>query len=489
MGAAEKSDPRRTGLADEADFERSVVPDDGSAPSTILEGGVTPAITGEGVPPGEQPDWIGKRLGRFKLLRLIGTGAMGFVVQALDVNLQRVVALKVLRKRIKGDQQDWVQLFLREARAAARIEHPNVVQVYEIDQVQGWWYIAMEMVEGEDLRAVVKAAGPLPPERACPLIADAATALAVAHERGIIHRDVKPSNVMITRDGRGKLTDFGLVRVSDPNDPFDFTDKSVGTPRYMAPEVMRGEPHTSKIDIYSLGATLYYALAGSSPHSGKKLADLYDQIRQGAPDVRKVCPKCSASLAALVRRAMARDPADRPTAAEFAAALRAEAISWHVGESGIVIPSAAGSTLVGLTQADGWRVVRRRRRVRRWVLALLATAALVTAAMVLWPLVRGEGEGVGGDLEALRGRFPSAPPTYGILPPGAAAPQAPPPTEAPAFSWIGKVDASGLRFVASKRGRYFWPIDAPEAVFIRAEDFVGYRTVAAARADGKVPAP
>ena len=124
---------------------------------------------------------------------------MGMVIQALDIHLQRLVALKVLRKRIAGlDEAKRVEQFLREARGAALIEHPNVVRIYEINQHAGWWYIAMEMVDGENMKQVVSAIGRLPPDRACPLIADAATALAVAHELAIIHRDVKPTNLMIT---------------------------------------------------------------------------------------------------------------------------------------------------------------------------------------------------------------------------------------------------------------------------------------------------
>ena len=135
-----------------------------------------------------QPPWIGKLLGHFKLLLLIGKGKMGRVIQAQDINLQRIVALKVLHKRIPGiDKRQQVHQFLREARGAAQIEHPNVVRIYEISEHEGWWYIAMEMLEGGNLREVVKAAGPLSAPRACALVADAAAALAVAlAPRGLV---------------------------------------------------------------------------------------------------------------------------------------------------------------------------------------------------------------------------------------------------------------------------------------------------------------
>ena len=166
-------------------------------------------------------------MGHFKLLRLIGQGAMGMVIQAEDINLRRIVALKVLRKQLttgeKGKKA--VEQFLREARAAAALEHPNIVRVFEINQHAGWWYIAMEMVEGNSLQAIVKATGCLPPMRACPIIADAAQGLEAAHELGMIHRDIKPGNILVSRNGRGKLTDFGLVRIEDPSDPDDALPK------------------------------------------------------------------------------------------------------------------------------------------------------------------------------------------------------------------------------------------------------------------------
>ncbi|MHC4751277.1 MAG: serine/threonine-protein kinase, partial [Planctomycetota bacterium] len=246
------------GPTDDAEFEASLVSDIDAdlieAETEIVEPQVVPR------PPAQvakQPPWVGKVLGHFKLLRLIGEGKMGRVIQAQDVNLQRIVALKVLCKRLAGtDVQGYVNQFLREARAAAQIEHPNVVRVYEINQHDGWWYIAMEMLDAGNLRQVVKAAGPLSVPRACALIADAATGLAAAHQLGIIHRDIKPANLMLTRHGRCKLTDFGLVRLDDPNDPFDFTRRTVGSPAFMAPEIILRREQTPAIDIYSLGATL-----------------------------------------------------------------------------------------------------------------------------------------------------------------------------------------------------------------------------------------
>jgi len=289
-------DMDRGGLANEAEFEASLISDIDMelvhAETEITEPIEAPQKKDKPAPAVKRPAWAGKILGHFKLLRLIGEGKMGRVIQAQDINLQRIVALKILRKRIPGmAEQGRVRQFLREARAAAQIEHPNVVRIFEINEHDGWWYIAMEMLEGENLRDLIKATGPLALNRACTLIADAATALAIAHDLGIIHRDIKPTNLMLTRHGRCKLTDFGLVRLGDPNDPFDFTNKAVGSPQFMAPEVISRLEQTPAIDIYSLGATLYYILAGKPPYTGGKLEEILKKhLDAPVPDIHKELP-------------------------------------------------------------------------------------------------------------------------------------------------------------------------------------------------------
>jgi serine/threonine-protein kinase len=353
----------------------------------------------------EGPSWTGKRMGHFRLMRLIGEGAMGRVYQAKDVNLERIVALKVLRQNIPGmDPASGVQQFLREARAAARIDHPHVVQIYEINQHHDWWYIAMEFVEGDTLQHLVKAAGMLPPEKACPLLADAAGALAVAHELGIIHRDIKPSNLLITRDGRCKLTDFGLVRLDDPNHPMDFTEKSVGTPHFMAPEVIRQESQGPALDIYSLGATLYYALTGHPPFNAETVKKILTRhLDDPPPDVRQFFPDYSESLGILIRHALAKDPALRPAAADLASSLRAEAIASDPDSSVSLsspnsaifnpptdpTPSSAVANIESLKTTVGAPPITDRKRFRtRLVCMLLIAAALVIALLMVWLALR-----------------------------------------------------------------------------------------------------
>lgn len=503
------SQPRAVGLDDETQFIESlsrttpgdtiqaVVVDPDQADSSEKP----PASSGRGT-----PAWVGRRLGHFKLLRLLGQGSMGLVIQAEDVNLHRIVALKVLRKRIAGmSDQTAVDQFLREARAAASLEHPNVVRVYEINQHRGWWYIAYEMIEGGNLKAVVKTVGPLPPGRACPVIADAATALAIAHQSGVIHRDVKPSNLMLTRSGRCKLMDFGLVRITDPNDPFDFTDKSVGTPQYMAPEIIRKQAITPAVDIYSLGATLYFALTGRPPFLGKTQREvLQHHLETSPPDIRLQVGQCSPTLAELVERMLAKNPKARPNAAEVAVALRTEAIqtadthgesNMSTGSFFAMATTLGGSTVnadvdprqatgPGATQLQGEGHGRRDQAL--WLAGgMVAVLLIVTSAFLV--MRGGEGdpfESVG----PLRERFTDTPASYGTRGVGAL-PLAEPLTEAPPFSWQGKVDLGNAMFVAARDGKRYYRLDDPRAKLISAEQCVGYPSATAALEAGKQPAP
>ncbi len=446
----DRPNPPQLGLEDEAAFEASLAaglppafdaphtppPDDAGAGTSAVDGEAgTESHTFVALPAAHQPAWVGKMLGHFKLLRPLGQGVTGIVIQARDVNLQRIVALKVLRKRIAGvDEAQRVPQFLREARAAAAIEHPNVVRIHEINQHNGWWYIAMEMIEGETLRGVVRVMGALSPGRACPLIADAASALAAAHQVGIVHRDVKPTNLMITRNGRCKVTDFGLVRLGDPDDPLDFTDKAVGTPQYMAPELIARGPITPAADVYSLGGTLYFALTGHPPYTAPSVPELVRRHQHDPPpDPRDHAPDCPESLANLVKQMMAKDPARRPAAADVVTALRAEGIVWRDEESSVSYPGATGflthtaaapeaSTVHLPTSLLTEQPKRRplRRVVGHWITwTLLGILTGVALAMFLVPALRPGGAPWPGDEEqALARRFPNAPETYGTRGPG-----------------------------------------------------------------------
>jgi serine/threonine-protein kinase len=489
------------GLIDEAEFEASLIADIDSemisAETEIIDSSKFQTEKTQLPAENIRPSWVGKRLGNFKLLRLIGEGKMGRVIQAQDINLQRIVALKILNKRIPGlDDQQRVLQFLREARAAARLEHPNVVRIYEINQHDGWWYIAMEMLEGKNLRTIIKAVGPLAQQRGCTLLADASNALAAAHELGIIHRDIKPTNLMLTRSGRCKLTDFGLVRLDDPNDPFDFTDKAVGSPQFMPPEMINRENQTPAIDIYSLGATLYYALTAKPPYTGKKIEEILDkQVNSPVPDLAKELPEASPSLVDVVKRMMAKDPEDRPSAAEVTAILRAEAISWKVDETAM-ISSLGTATLyphdsrIGTPEipvAFSKRLLGKLSSRRFLVFTLLALIFILITVSVstirFWLPSKTE-------FFEYNQLFPNSPKTYGVLPPEAIlTPIKPDSANPPPFSWKGKMDISGLKFVAGRSARHFYPINSSQALLIPADEFIGYKTAEDAIADGKIPAP
>lgn len=488
----------QVGLEDDAQFETSLLNGDVAhlPAAEIIDGGEE--VSGSSII--RKPNWIGRRFARFKLLRLLGEGSMGRVILAEDVNLHRVIALKVLRKRIKGmDDDQAVQQFLREARGAAKIDHPNVVKIFEINEHDGWWYIAMELVEGQTLQQVIKAAGPLSLARACIIIGDAATALETAHEHGIIHRDVKPSNLMITRQGRCKLTDFGLVRVDSPNDPFELHDKSVGTPKFMAPEVVQRKHQTPALDVYSLGATFYFALTGKPPYAGDKVGQILKQHTDSPPpDLIKVIPNCPQSLADLLKRMMAKDPIQRPTAGEVAATLSSEIIAFredasgwtNAGQSGIGHVSGinVGGSTVNLPESAHFETPGRSLRRRIGSLIVLAAVAVLVYAGYHWFLSTRVPADPVFNPAALSQLFPSTPDTYGELPPGKVPDPLDPLRHPPASSWRGKLDTTGIQFVAAKKGRFYYPLEHPEAALISHDQVIGFRNEEEARAAAKLPA-
>jgi serine/threonine protein kinase len=273
-----------------------------------------PASRVQGDEPGKQPSWQGKRFGRYKLLSLLGVGSMGRVFLGEDVNLKRRVALKVLPRKVTDglDANQSRELFIREARSAARLEHVNVVGIYEVDQVQGMYYIAMELLEGGNLQDLVTAGGPMEVGPACQLIAEAADALEYAHRIGVVHRDIKPSNLMLTRDGRCKVTDFGLARLDDPADGFRLSTEVVGTPKYIAPEVVSGSPAGPASDQYSLMASLWFLLTGRALFEGGSRRDLcLRHVNDPLPDIRQYRKDLSTELIAVLAKGLAKDPAQR----------------------------------------------------------------------------------------------------------------------------------------------------------------------------------
>jgi serine/threonine protein kinase len=293
--------------------------------NSALNAPTTASLNGSSID--DDDSWVGKKLGRFQVVEVLGKGAMGVVFRAHDPDLKRDVALKILAKQFIRSQKKTYRLeqFVREARSAARLSHPHTVTVFEIGQDQGWFFIAMELVEGKTLLDLVrKRKKKVPYEQICELIAEAADALSAAHRLGIVHRDIKPSNIMLTREGRAKVADFGLAQLADTEDDFELPSKAVGTPYWMSPEQCRGQTAVPQSDTYSLGALLFFALTGEVPFKGKTKREILTQhVSTPVPDPRDYRKDIPESLVRVIQRAMAKNPNERfQDAAEMAIALR-----------------------------------------------------------------------------------------------------------------------------------------------------------------------
>jgi eukaryotic-like serine/threonine-protein kinase len=252
--------------------------------------------------------------GRYEIDRVLGHGGMAVVYLARDQELHRPVAVKVLEGSLAGDD-DVQARFVREARVAAQLSHPNVVQVYDAGETDGRPYIVMEYVPGTTLTQ----SGRLPPDEAVQLVLQACAGLQHAHEAGLVHRDIKPGNLLLREDGVLKLADFGIARSTDATQLTQL-GTILGTAAYLAPEQAAGEGVTAVADVYSLGAVLYELLTGRPPYESDSLADLAAKQSEGLiTPVRDLEPSVPDSVEAAVMRALARDPRFRPSsAAEFA---------------------------------------------------------------------------------------------------------------------------------------------------------------------------
>ena len=282
---------------------------------------------------------LGSTLAGYRLDALIARGGMGVVYRATHLGLQRPVALKVIAHEL-GDREGFRERFLRESRLAASLDHPAVVPVYDSREVDGELIVAMRLVAGGDLRRLIDREGPLPPARAIALLGQVAEALDAAHAAGIVHRDVKPHNVLVEGD-RAFLSDFGLAKALDESGAQESGASVVGTAQYMSPEQWRGGVVGPPADIYSLGCVLYEALTGVVPY-GRKEADSE--------------PEMPAGLDAVIERAVAKDPGERyPSAGALIAAAR-EREGAGMAKTRVLSESAAGpreQPTVPIAAADG----------------------------------------------------------------------------------------------------------------------------------------
>jgi eukaryotic-like serine/threonine-protein kinase len=327
---------------------------------------------------------------RYELEELVGTGGMSTVFRAHDRQLERRVAIKILHEHYATDPE-YLERFRREARAVARLSHPNIVTVIDRGDDNGRQYIVFEHVDGENLKELVLRSGRLPVRRALELALAIADGLSFAHQRGLVHRDVKPQNVLLNKDGDVKVTDFGIARSLHVEHGVTQTGTVMGTGEYLAPEQASGKPVSPATDVYSLGVVLWELLAGDVPFVGENfVAIALRHVNELPPDLRERRPDVSPRLAAAVDRALAKDPASRfPSMADFAKELRA-CLAEADGTAAAVLPPADDAALTMVTpqarapvRPPARRPVRRRRHAALYLLLALVVAGAAFAAVLL----------------------------------------------------------------------------------------------------------
>src|SRR5712691_10184926 len=296
---------------------------------------------GGGATAGEPSVVVGTELAGYRIESLLGRGGMGVVYRARDLALERNVALKLLAPELAQDVR-FRERFLRESRLAASLDHPAIIPIYDAGEVAGQLYIAMRLVEGTDLKRLLAAEGVLEPERTLALLAQVADALDTAHERGLVHRDVKPSNVLVDERGHCYLADFGLSRRLADQTPRVGDARSLGTVDYVAPEQIRGEELDGRADLYSLGCLLYECLAGQPPFvRGSDTAVVFAQLEEEPPALP--------GLESVIRKALAKERDDRYQSGReliLAArdALKAQARPWRrrlLAAAAVLVAAAA----------------------------------------------------------------------------------------------------------------------------------------------------
>ncbi len=252
----------------------------------------------------------GSRLGKYELHAEIGRGGMGTVYRGFDPALDRAVAIKVLASHLVW-KKEFVERFLREAQASARIKHPHIVTIYDVGEQEGQYYFVMEYLEGRPLNQVIREREQFPPDEALPILRQLATALDYAHSKGLVHRDVKPANVMVDHRGQITLTDFGLVHAAQET-RLTVTGAMMGTPQYMSPEQVAGQKVGPPADQYSLAMIAYEMLAGDPPFDDDSTpAILYKQVHEPPPPVRGCCPDLPPMVDDVLSKALEKDPAKR----------------------------------------------------------------------------------------------------------------------------------------------------------------------------------
>ncbi|AXA37526.1 MAG: serine/threonine protein kinase [Candidatus Hydrogenedentota bacterium] len=294
---------------------------------------------------------VPNQLGVYQLRRMLGRGGMGEVWLAFDTKLERDVAIKVMRRELIA-REDAVKRFYREARAVARLNHPNIVQVYAIGEEHNMIYMVMELVDGETVAQRLKRLGPLPLDECVQLLLQAVEGLGYACARGIIHRDIKPSNMMLTSDYRLKITDFGLAKIVEHDSQMTVAGTAIGSPNYMSPEQARGEEADHRSDIYALGISFYQMLTNELPFTGQTpLSVLLKQIQEPLPEPEFLKELAGGKALEVIKKMTAKRPEDRfQTYGGLAAALAALAPNVRVKPAAHAVTSTVPTPPGGVSK-------------------------------------------------------------------------------------------------------------------------------------------
>lgn len=315
-----------------------------------------------------------RQLGRYEVISELGQGAMGVVYKARDPLIDRVVAIKTINLGLaQEDKEEYEGRFYQEAKAAGRLNHPNIVTIYDVGKSGDIAYIAMEFLHGCELRDLMRENGKLPVDQVLDMVAQVASGLAYAHEHGIVHRDIKPSNIMVIRDGHVKITDFGIARMASSAVRTQ-TGMVLGSPKYMSPEQVLGKVIDQRSDIFSLGVMLYEMLTGESPFMGENVNAIMFQTLNSMPaapgTLNSAVPDM---LNFIVAKALAKELDDRyQNAKDFATDLRACRDTLPRSNQPIDMPGGERRKLAGV-------VVSERRQNTEQSEAALATLGLSNA--------------------------------------------------------------------------------------------------------------
>jgi serine/threonine-protein kinase len=370
-----------------------------------------------------------ERIGRYRIVRELGRGAMGVVYHAVDPNIGRPVAIKTIRLGGKPEEQERMrERLFREARSAGILSHPGIVTIYDVEQQDDLAYIAMEFVDGPTLDQLMTPEAALPPERIFSVLAQTAVALDYAHQKGIVHRDIKPANIMIAADGTVKITDFGIAKIT-ASEQFTMTGTVVGTPHYMSPEQVQGHPVDGRSDQFSLAVMAFEMLTGDKPFTGEQLTTVAYKIVAEEPTApNRLNPTLAGPITGALRKGLEKKPDARyRTCQEFVGTLEkacAASRGWKpmargagASEPTAAIPvkpaakaPAARRARAGDTTATGERRTGHRASFLTFLLSFLVVAGLL--ALIGWqadPTLPQEAQGLAKRIQTGLGLGSAAP--------------------------------------------------------------------------------